>query len=124
MHLQGIRANANPTERYDCKKNLFHSLLNQRPEGKPLYGELTRGESFKIQHPSSKEAPILNLLSSKGGIPGSDWNLDFGISLELGCWSLELQNACRHQGFNKMNSALPVQLAAAAVLRLSVMKLR
>jgi hypothetical protein len=118
MHLQGIRANANPTERYDCKKNLFHSLLNQRPEGKPLYGELTRGESFKIQHPSSKEAPILNLLSSKGGIPGSDWNLDFGISLELGA----LLRATRVQ--QNENSGPPVQLAAAAVLRLSVMKLR
>src|SRR5947208_16683828 len=44
-------------------------------------------KSSKLQHPSSREAPSAKP-QFKGVRERSVWNLKFGVSLELGAWSL------------------------------------
>src|SRR5436309_14274512 len=57
----------------------------------PRSREDPRDKTSKIQHPSSREDPRSNHQEpSRSKMRSSNWMLELGASLELGCWILDV----------------------------------
>jgi hypothetical protein len=81
---------------------------HQIPSSKHQRNREEAGRSTKFQAPSTRESPSLKLQTFRTmtktvrkifadgpGIPSRPWNLVFGVSLELGAWSLEVSRRNR-----------------------------
>jgi hypothetical protein len=62
-------------------------MLQASLKNSPLLSRVERRRNSNIQIPMTKQAPNLNVLSTKQNL--LFWSLDIGICLEFGAWDLE-----------------------------------